>query len=377
MNKKKGVLSFFVIFVVIVACSLFFSQESESDTFKIGAILSLTGRGAKYGNDALHGIKIALDEINNKGGINGCQAEVIVEDSMSESKNAISAYKKLIEIHNVKAVIGPILSDEVLAVAPEANRKKVLIIAPAAGSDKISEAGPYVFRNRESAMLQSVEIAKYILKQPSPQRIAIVFSTTANAVSYKDAFLRALGDEQERVVMEEAFAEGQNDFRTIILKLKNESATHVFVPGLAPEIARILVQAREAGLETQWLSTGGANDQRLLEISGLAAEGLIFSTSSLETNDPTSPTSKLNECLQKEYGTKINLVSANSYDAVLMLASAAESAQKNSNSLRDELELIKKFPGAGGETTFVNPGTVIKPIALKVVLNGEFVSLEF
>jgi branched-chain amino acid transport system substrate-binding protein len=375
MSKKIIVGTVIAALVFAIAYYIYISQKSDPRTFKVGAILSLTGRGAKYGKASQQGIEIALKEINNQGGVNGYPIEIIVEDSMSESKSAISAYKKLIDTHRVQAVIGPLLSDEVLAIAPEANRKKVLIIAPAAGSDEISNAGPYVFRNRESAMLQSVEIAQFLSKQPPPKRIAIICSMTANAISYKKAFIEALGDERKQIVLDESFSEGQQDFRTVIAKLNNVLATHVFVPGLAPEIARILMQAKETGIQVQWLATAGAFDPELLKIAGPAAEGLIFGTPTLETEDPVSPASKLNDSLSKAYGTEVDMFSANAYDALLMLTMAANKAKVSGKTIRDELEGVKDFPGAGGRTTFVNPGTVIKPISLKIVKKGKFVSL--
>lgn len=351
-------------------------QEKEKNTFRIGAILSLTGRGAKYGKAAHNGIELAVAEVNSNGGIQGLPVELIVEDSMSESRNAISAYKKLLDFDGVRAVIGPMLSDEVLAVAPVANRRKVLIIAPAAGTDKISEAGPYVFRNRESAMLQSEKIAQLLLREPLPQRIAILYSTTANAVSYKNAFMNALGDERKRIVLDEPFAEGQQSFRAVIAKLKSVSASHVFVPGLAPEIARILVQAREAGIRARWYATAGAFDQELLKIAGPTAEGLVFGVPALNTSDPTSAASQLNKRLLETYQTEVDMCSANAYDAVLMVAMAADKAKVSGRTIRDELESIKDFPGAGGTTTFINPGTVKKPITLMTVKNSEFIALD-
>ncbi len=379
MTTRVKVISLFGITAAIVAAvilSVMLWQEKEPDTFRIGAILSLTGRGAKYGKAAHNGIELAVAEINSNGGIQGLPVALVVEDSASESRNAISAYKKMLDVDGVRAVVGPMLSDEVLAVAPAANRRKVLIIAPAAGTDKISEAGPYVFRNRESAMLQSAEIAQLLLREPLPQRIAILYSTTANAVSYKDAFVHALGDERERVVLDESFAEGQQDFRTVIAKLKSVSASHVFVPGLAPEIARILLQAEEAGFRARWYATAGAFDQELLKIAGPAAEGLIFGVPSLNTSDPTSAASRLNKRLLETYKTEVDMCSANAYDAVLMLAMAADKAKASGRSLRDELESIKDFPGAGGTTTFINPGTVIKPITLMTVRDSEFATLN-
>ncbi len=258
--SKAAKIVFTVLLAVgiTVTCIVGCRGKQDKGVIRIGAILSLTGRGSQYGKASLQGIQIAVDEVNKAGGIHGRSIDLVVEDSLSEAKSAVTAYQKLLDIDKVCAIIGPILSDEVLAVAPEANRRQVLILAPAAGTDKIATAGPWVFRNRESANLQSVEIAKFLLKQPQPLRVGVLFSMTANAISYKDALLEALGAKKDLVVVQESFAEGQTDFKTILAKVKETAPTHVFVTGLAPEIARVLLQAKEVGLETKWLATAGA-----------------------------------------------------------------------------------------------------------------------
>ena len=353
----------------IVGCR---RAQKDQPSIKIGAILSLTGRGSQYGKASLQGIQIAVDEVNKAGGIRGRKIDLVVEDSLSEAKNAVTAYQKLLDVNKVVAVIGPILSDEVLAVAPEANRRQVLILAPAAGTDKIATAGPWVFRNRESANLQSVEIAKFLLKQPHPIRVGILYSVTANAISYKDALLEALGSKKDLVVLQESFAEGQTDFKTILTKVKEVSPTYVFVAGLAPEIARVLVQAREVGLETKWLATAGARDKKLLEIAGASAEGLIFGFPELDTTTPGAPGAQLDAKLKERFQTSLDVFSANSYDAVRLIAIAAKSTGTTPDNIRAGLLQVKHFPGAGGTTTFVGPGTVRKPITLMHVNAGSF-----
>jgi branched-chain amino acid transport system substrate-binding protein len=348
--------------------------QQGQPTVKIGAILSLTGRGSQYGKASLQGIQIAADEVNKAGGIHGRKIELVVEDSLSEAKNAVTAYQKLLDVNKVVAVIGPILSDEVLAVAPEANRRQVLILAPAAGTDKIATAGPWVFRNRESANLQSIEIAKFLLKQPQPLRLAILFSTTANAISYKDALLEALDAKRDTVVSQQSFAEGQTDFKTILTKVKEAKPSHAFVAGLAPEIARVLVQAKEVGLEAQWLSTAGAHDPKLLEIAGGSAQGLIFGLPVLDTANPASPAAKLDTEMKRRFSTGIDMFSANAYDAVGLIVAAAVSSGVKPDEIRRGLLATKDFPGAGGKTTFVSPGTVLKPIALMRVHQAAFES---
>ena len=107
-------------------------MKKKADTIKVGANLEMTGGSASYGISSKNAIELAFKEINEKGGINGKQLELVVADNKSEAAEATNAMQKLVSQDNVVAVIGPNLSSSVIAASAINNSAKVLDIAPMA-----------------------------------------------------------------------------------------------------------------------------------------------------------------------------------------------------------------------------------------------------
>ena len=121
-------------------------QRDVQKEIAIGAILPLTGDGAKYGESARNAIELALSELNAAGGINGVTVRVILEDSEGVQQKGVSAFQKLTALDRVPAVIGGLFSSVTRAMAPVANHSKVVILSPTSSNPEITDAGDYVFR---------------------------------------------------------------------------------------------------------------------------------------------------------------------------------------------------------------------------------------
>src|SRR5262249_3017181 len=122
-------------------------NSKRTNSVRVGAISPFTGEGADYGKAARTGIDLAVDEINANGGVKGKQIEVIYEDDKGNPRDAVSAFQKLATVDKVPAVLGPFYSGNVLAVAPDADRLRVLLLTGSGTSDNIRGAGKFVFRD--------------------------------------------------------------------------------------------------------------------------------------------------------------------------------------------------------------------------------------
>ena len=112
-------------------------------SLKLDGSLPLTGPAAKY---RVHeSALIAVEEINSSGGVNGKMIELIMEDGKCDGATAARAAQKLISIDKVKIILGGHCSTETLAIAPLAERNKVLLLASTSSSPAISGAGEYIF----------------------------------------------------------------------------------------------------------------------------------------------------------------------------------------------------------------------------------------
>jgi branched-chain amino acid transport system substrate-binding protein len=321
-------------------------------------------------------MQLAVDDLNATEPFREHPIKLIVEDSQSSAPQALSAFQKLIDVDHVPAVIGFVLSDEVLTCAPVANARKVVLLTTAAGSDKIRDAGDYIFRNRESGGVEADAIAKACIDRFNTKEIAILHSTSANGVSYADAFKKAVEHLGGSIVENVGYNEGKTDYRAEIEQLRAKSPKAVYIAGLDNELGLIMKQAKELGFAPQFFSTAGAISQKLLEIAGDGAEGLVCGSAPFNADSDDPRVRAFVSAFKARFREVPDWIAANSYDAVSILADLFTKGASDSDSIKAGLYATKEFPGVGGKTTFDSYGEVTKPISLVREHDKTFVPLE-
>ncbi len=376
MGKNNGESISRIIATILTFATLFIiGCTKKNDEIKIGAVLSLTGKGAKYGEAIKRGIDLALEEVNAEPN-RKAKLKVVYEDSLSEPQKAVSAFNKLIEFDKVPVVIGPVLSSEVLACAPVANKKRVVILNTSAGTEDLRKAGDYVFRNRESAYPQAFKIAELCRTILKIEKMAIIYSNSPNGKDYKDAFVKRFEELGGKILQIENYEEGETDFRSQILKIKKSHPHGVYLAGLVAELGYILKQSKELNFGSRFFASAGIEGSKLFEIAGDAAEGVIFGSPAF---DPASNEPLIKNFVMKykqRYNQDPDFFTANAYDALKLIAIAIDKAGYSSEGVKNALYSIKDYPGVGGTTTFDSDGEVIKPIRLKIINNNQFLPYE-
>lgn len=343
----------------------------QKDIPTIGIILSLTENGASYGNRSLNGILIAQDELNSYDFFKNKKLELIIEDTKTNASAAVMAFEKLTKINHVPVVIGMVMSDEVLASAKLANNDRVVILTPGAGSTEITNAGPYIFRNRESAIVQADAIAKACIDM-NKFNIAILYSHVANGISYKNAFTKSLLQYNGNVVVEIGYKEGLNDYRAEIRKIIEAKPEAIYIAGMDREIGLILKQATELKNDIQIFASAGAVTTKLLESVGKSAEGLISVSEAFDPTDDAVKDSYFVKTYTQKYGEEPEWVAANSYEAMMLIGKLIEMGCKTGDDFKNTLDTIQ-FQSFSGILSFDENGEVIKTSRLLKVENGKFV----
>jgi branched-chain amino acid transport system substrate-binding protein len=368
-----------IIAAVVLALVLIVIQTNKGpNEIKIGAILPLTGDNAVYGVAIRNGIELGIEEINKNGSLNGKKIRVIFEDDRADPSQTVSAYTKLTHLDKVSLIIGGVFSASSLAIAPLSNRDKIILLSPTSSAVELTNAGPWFFRIYPSDSYDGLFLAKYAIENLKAQSVAVLYlqvnSTTAIAEVFKDKFI-ALGG---KIVLFEGHAEGTTDFRSALSRLKNIKADIVFLPSYLKEMAILLKQGKELGINTQFLSISTFNDPRLLELAGNAAEKVLFST---PYYDPASP-DKLSKSFVNTFRTKYNetpnIWAGYGYDVIRVAERAYNDAGNSSTpeTIRDALSLISGFPGVTGTVTFDKNGDVEKELSILQVKDGKFVPYQ-
>ena len=375
----KRIFSLGVILLII--CNLIWvgcQKKVEEKVVKIGAVLVLTGPDAKAGQSAKQGIEMAVEEINASGGVKSRKIKVIYEDDGGEPQKSVSAVQKLINVDKVLAILGPMWSSCVLAVAPIVESKGVVILSPTASSPKITYAGDYIFRNTYSDAIEGAKTAEFASKELKYGKAGILFINNDYGVGLKDAFKRKFEELGGKIVIDEGYDPKTTDFRTILVKVKERSPEVIYIAGYS-EMGQLLRQMRETGIKIPVLSCIMFEISDIAKVAGKAAEGVIYAYPSYDPEKGNEITLKFAKKFKEKYGTLPDPEAAFSYDAVKILALAMEKGGFTSEDIKNALYKIKGYNGITGKTSFDENGDVIKPVGFKRVHNGkyEWLKLEY
>lgn len=359
-----------VVAVVALALVLLVTQvKKESEEIKIGAILPLTGSSAQYGQWSKNGAELAVEEINKNGGINGRHVRVFFEDSKTDPKEGVAALNYLFTIQNVRVVIIE-SSGVVLACAPIAEEKKIVMLNVGAVNPQIRKAGDYTFSSINDANVEAYQMARFAFDRLNIKKLAILYATASYGVGARNAMNERFIMLGGQIVEDESFEENSGDFRTQLTKIKSATPEAIYIVAVTKDAALILKQAKEMGLKAQFLSTTFFEGKDLIDIAGDAAEGTIYTSTALDTSSPD--VQRFISNYYNKFGINPEIYSATAYDGIKILALAIKKIGYDSTKIKNFLYSVKDYPGISGLTSFDADGAVEKPILFKIVRNGKF-----
>jgi branched-chain amino acid transport system substrate-binding protein len=354
------------------------------NTIRIGHVASLTGDTATFGVSADEGIRLALEEINAKGGVLGKQVEVKTEDDRSMADEAKTAATKLITSDRVVAILGEIASSRSIAIAPVCEQFKVPMLSPGSTNPRVTvddqgSVREYVFRNCFIDPFQGTAMAKFAMDAPPNglglKRFAVLYPVNSDyGVGLKDYFIDAVKKQGGQIVEQTAYTEKSDvDFRGQLTKIKNANPEAIFVSGYYTEAGLIAQQARELGITVPLLGGDGWDSDQTVKIGKQAVEGCYFSNHySVEEDRPE--VQAFVDAYKKKYDGKVpDAMAILAYDAMRIMADAITRAGKtDGNAIATALANTKDFPGASGVTTIDEKHNAKKSVVILKIQGGQF-----
>ena len=347
-------------------------QAANDDVIKIGANFEMTGNVANYGNASLEGLKLAIKEANDEGGVNGKKIEIVTVDNKSEASEAVNAATKLISEDNVKVIVGPAVTANVIAESQVATDNQVPVLAPDATSPAVTvENGvvkDFIFRSCFIDPQQGSVMAQFAADNLHAKTAVIYvdnssdYSKSLGAV-FKEKFTAAGG----QVLMEEAFLQKDQDFKAALTKLKTANADVIFIPAYYEEVGKIVKQARELGITSPILGTDGWDDPKVADIAGKdALNNTYFSTHYSEKDESVKGfIDKFNQ----EYKHAPNVFAALGYDAGRLVVDALKRAgDADPIKIKDALASTKDLQVGTGTITM---DASHNPIKQAVILSNK------
>ena len=357
------------------------STGSSDGVFVIGGSGPLTGGAAIYGLAVKNGGQIAVDEINEAGGINGYQIKWVFEDDEHDAEKALNAYNTLKD-QGLQMMVGTVTSGPCLAVVQETADDNMFEITPSGTTQDIT-ANPNVFRMCFSDPAQGTKSAQYIGEHKLATKVGVIYdSSDPYSQGIYETFDADAADNGIEIVAAEAFtADSKTDFTAQLQKMKDAGAELVFLPFYYTEAALVLKQAKDMNYSPVFFGCDGMDGILNLEnFDTSLAEGLMLLTPfAADATDELTVNfvSKYNE----QFGETPIQFAADAYDCLYAIKYAAEKAGITPDmSVSDMCEAMKtamseiEFDGLTGEAiTFDEQGEPDKAPKAVVIENGAYV----
>ncbi len=321
---------------------------------KVGSFLATTGPASFLGDPELKTLKLYIDEINAKGGIDGHKVELVWYDTAGRAKAAKDFVKRLIMKDRVDVIVGGSTSGTTLAVIDIVERYKVPLIS-LAGSVKIIEpVKKWVFKVPHTDRMAAAKIFED-MKSRGIKRVALITGNGGFDRSGRAQCLALAPKYGIEIVADEQYNNSDTDMTAQLTKIRATNAQAILNFGFGKAPAIILRNIKQLGIKLPVYESHGVASKKFLELAGDAAEGVrlpaaaLLVAEQLPDDDPQKPVLL---SYKKKYEAKYGPVSTfggHAYDGLMIALQAIDRADSLDRAkIRDEIERTKGFVGTGG-----------------------------
>lgn len=357
------------------------AASSGDDTFTIGAILAMTGKADWYGKVMGQGARLAVDEINAKGGVDGTKLVLEIEDHKGGvARDAVSGMNRLINMYDVKAVLTS-FTPSTLAIAPIADQKNIILFNGGGVGQSMIGAARNIFHNRSLSSDLGVAAVAWALDNNYKRLAQLIWKTDAgdDVVKVVKPYMEEHGGE---ITATETMDPGAASIDTQVAKIRASKPDIIGLWMFSPDPGTAMKRIREFGMDTPVIGIEYTPDAQ--NIGGKYMEGYHFMADYFQVTDDNPWGQRFEKAYKDTYGEAPEFYAANYYDAVYVIANLLKQA-KAANESEINGDVLAKYLRAnpsvdtvyGGKMVFQDNGVAKKPVALFEVENGKPEFLEY
>ncbi len=360
--------------LLIAACG---GNRAAKQPVKLGFIGSLSGASASIGEWEIHGVRLALEEVNAQGGVcDGRKISLICHDDESDPAKSIIFARKLAMEDKVLLVFATSTSQTALADLPMFTRARIPQITGVLSADITAKGSSFIFRATPAGPAYETTLVDYLVRKGFT-RFALISDTTVygkGEADYQQAALRKYGLDS---LIREAYNPGATDHAPQLSRIIARRPQVLLLGALAVDSGLIARQARLLGFSGQIAGGSSIGTPKFIEVAGVAAEGVVFSNAYID-NDANERTRDFSRRYREKWGEEpVNHV-AKAYDAAML---AVHAMKKTCGNLTGEmiarrLRAIRGFQGVQGVFNFQKNGEGISDAQIGVIRNGRLTAVK-
>jgi len=324
-----------------------------AEDIKIGVSGPFTGGSSSMGVSMRDGVRLAIDEINKKGGVLGRKLVAVERDDEAKNERGVQIAQELINKEKVVATVGFINTGVALASERFYEEAKIPVMNNVAtGSILTKQFLPpefpdnYIFRNSAHDGIQAPMIVEEAVVRRKFTKVAILADSTNYGQLGKDDLTKALADKNITPVAVEKFNIKDVDMTPQLLKAKEAGAEVILTYGIGPELAQIANGMTKLGWKVPMIGSWTLSMASFVDNAGAGGEGARMPETFIQ--DPNTQKRKaFIDAYLKEFKPKNNRIdspvsAAQAYDSVFLLAAAIKQAgSTDGKQIKDALENLK------------------------------------
>ena len=366
-------------------CCLPVLAQADNDPIRIGSFLAVTGPASFLGDPELKTLKLYIDEVNAKGGIDGRMVELIHYDTSGKAKEAVSFTKRLVQKDRVDIIVGGSASGTTLAAMPVIEKAQVPFIS-LAGSVKIIEpVQKWTFKMPHTDRMAAAKIFGD-MKKRGFTKVALISGDGGFDKSGRVQSLKLAPEYGIEIVADESYSNKDTDMTAQLAKIRGTKAQAILNFGFGTGPAIVTKNVRQLGIELPLYQSHGVASKKFISLAGDAAEGVRLPASALlvadklADDDPQKPVLvAYKQKFEAKYGP-VSTFGGHAYDGLFIALDAIDRADSTDKAkVRDAIESTTGFIGTGGIYNMSKDdhlGLSLEAFKMLEIRNGDWVIVD-
>ncbi|WP_406143948.1 ABC transporter substrate-binding protein [Streptomyces sp. NBC_01012] len=350
-------------------------DAGDSGPIKIAVVNAQSGQLASLGDWEAKGAKLAIEEWNKKGGIDGRKIKLTVFDDQGDPTTGTNIARKL-DSGNYTAMIGTAESAVTVAMAPILRQAEIPNIASGQATALVDVKSPFLFLNGPTSTTYDATLADYLIKTKKFKKIAMISNNGSYGKGEHDAFSGILKDAGVEPVTDQVVTTDQKDFSAALSRIRQAKPDAVFIGSEEVEAGLIVKQARDLGITAPFAGAAPQGTPVFIDTAGVAnVEGTIVSSPYL-SNEISDAGRTFAKAYKAKYGKEAELHGAKAYDGTnIVLTALKNSDVARGKKLADEIRATE-YAGLLGDFAFDETGVGIFRTTIGIIKNGKLSAAE-
>ncbi|MES9857545.1 MAG: ABC transporter substrate-binding protein [Sedimenticola sp.] len=329
-------------------------QTLANGSIKVGTFLAVTGPASFLGDPELKTLRMYIDNINAKGGIDGKQIELVHYDTKGKAKDAVNFVKRLIKKDKVDIIVGGSTSGSTLAVMPEVKKAGIPFISLAGSVKIIDPVRKWTFKMPHTDRMAANKIFAD-MKKRGISKVALISGSGGFGKSGRAQSLALAPKHGIEVVADESYGTKDTDMTAQLAKIRSSNAEAILNFGFGSGPAIVTKNVRQLGIKLPLYQSHGVASKKFIGLAGEAAEGVRLPASALlvadklpESDPQRSVLLSYRNMFEPQHGA-VSTFGGHAYDGLMIALEAIDRANSNDKAkVRDEIEKTSGFIGTGG-----------------------------